>query len=155
MTNEKTIKQTILHLTGKQSYKGFNYVVYGIALSIEDSEQLKYISKSLYIDIASKFNTSQKNVERNVRTVIDVIWRNKNNELLKKICNGKVSSKPTNKNFFIMMSEYFIYLDDCDEIAAGMDSNFDNELKAIKEYFDPLYNNLIDKINELIAMHKD
>lgn len=154
MTKEKTIKQIILQLTGKQSYKGFSYVIYGISLTIDDRKRLQFISKSLYIDIAAKFNTSWQNVERDIRTVIDVIWRNKNNELLKKICKGKVTDKPNNKDFFILMSEYINYIEENDEIAASSDVQFNEEFKVFKEYMNPVYNNFIEKIDEQIVVQE-
>lgn len=140
MYYDKIIKQTVLQLTRKQSYKGFSFVTYGLYLTLNDKSRLNHISKSLYIDIASKYNTTWQNVERNIRTLIDVIWRDKDNELLHKICHGNIIKKPNNKDFFILLSDYILNIEEI-EIAAT-NNNILNE--NFKQYLNGICNNIAE-----------
>lgn len=85
MEYENVISAVLRYLGVGQSYQGYEYVVDGIRLVLEDSDRLKYITKSLYPDIAKKYHTSWNCVERNIRTVIDVIWRQDNEKYLLEI----------------------------------------------------------------------
>ena len=46
-------------------------------------------------------------MERNIRTIVDSIWKTDNVELLTQICNGNRIPRPANKEFFNLMCQYF------------------------------------------------
>lgn len=106
MDNEFLIKSILRQLGVGQSYQGYEYVIYGIQLVLQDKKRLEFVTKSLYPDIAVKYHTSWKCVERNIRTVIDVAWKEGDPGLILEICNGKNTSRPHNSQFFEMMYEY-------------------------------------------------
>ena len=65
--------------------------------------------KILYIDIAREFHTSDRCVERNIRKVIEVIWKKSeiNKTLILEIFGSKYESyKPSNKMFLELLYEY-------------------------------------------------
>lgn len=101
------IKSVLRRLGVKTSNQGYQYTAYGIFLVLKNKDSLAYITKSLYIDIAIEFHTSWKCVERNIRTIVDSIWKTDNVELLTQICNGNPISRPANKEFFNLMCQYF------------------------------------------------
>lgn len=106
----KLTAQSILHQLGVgKSYNGYKYIVYGIDLLEHDDVTLNGITKTLYIDIAKKYQTSHTCVERNIRTVIEVIWRraDSNHALLLKIFGERyLLHKPSNKMFLELLYEY-------------------------------------------------
>lgn len=106
MEREQCIRAIFRSLGVGRSYQGYEYVVYGLQLVLEDETRLKYITKSLYPDIAKKYHTSWGCVERNIRTVVDVVWREENEACLLEICGGRKIEKPKNGCFFELMSEY-------------------------------------------------
>ncbi len=108
MNYQEEIHKTLMKLGVKQSYSGYKFVVFGILNTINDIECLKYISKSLYMDIALKYNTTWQRVERNIRTVVSAIWKTDDKEMLKTICGDRVIKKPNNKEFFIILSDYIV-----------------------------------------------
>ena len=101
------IKSVLRRLGVKTSNQGYQYTAYGILLALKNKDSLAYITKSLYIDIAIEFHTSWKCVERNIRTIVDSIWKTDNVELLTQICNGNRIPRPANKEFFNLMCQYF------------------------------------------------
>lgn len=110
MTYEQIIISTLDSLGVSRSYTGYDYVVHGLLLIIEDRERLDCITKSLYLDIASHFHTSWNCVEKNMRTVVTSVWESHNTELLDLIFNkSNRDRKPTNKEFMKYMYDYVIH----------------------------------------------
>ena len=110
MTYEQIIISTLDSFGVSRSYTGYDYVVHGLLLIIEDRERLDCITKSLYLDIASHFHTSWNCVEKNMRTVVTSVWESHNTELLDLIFNkSRRDRKPTNKEFMKYMYDYILY----------------------------------------------
>lgn len=113
MPTENEIKNTLRRLGVKTSNHGYSYITHGILLTLQDKSYLEYITKNLYVDIAHHFNTSDSCVERNIRTVVEAIWKTEDTELLMEICNGvSIPKRPANKKFFELMYDYFTRIPD-------------------------------------------
>lgn len=109
MDYKQIIISTLDSFGVNRSYTGYNYVVHGLLLIIEDNERLDCITKYLYLDIAKHFHTSWGCVEKNMRTVINCIWNSSNEGLLELIFNKSSQDKrPTNKHFLKCMYDYVI-----------------------------------------------
>ena len=92
---------------------GYNYIIYGLVLLLENDGRTLNIIKSLYIDIAKHYNTSWNCVEKNIRYMVKSIWTPLNDELLMRIFNKSASDqRPVNKEFFNKMYEYISGLTD-------------------------------------------
>ena len=85
MNYRRTITSILDSLGANKSYTGYDYVVYGLLLMLEDKESVTCITKSLYIDIAKQYNTTWNCVEKNIRTVVKSVWNSMNSDLLKLI----------------------------------------------------------------------
>lgn len=85
------------------NYAGFFYVSHAISLSLSDMENLLLVTKRLYPEIAKHYHTSSKNVERNIRTVIDIAWDN-NPQLLPQLAKGSLLGKPTTSEFIAILT---------------------------------------------------
>lgn len=92
------------------TYSGCRYIIYGISLMSENVDCINYITKSMYIDIAKEYHTSWNCVEKNIRTVVNVIWNSNNKQLLSEIFGETQCKKPTNRDFFIHLYAYIIKL---------------------------------------------
>lgn len=109
MNYRRTITSILDSLGANKSYTGYDYVVYGLLLMLEDKESVTCITKSLYIDIAKQYNTTWNCVEKNIRTVVKSVWNSMNSDLLKLIFKRSTKEKkPTNKEFFKYMYDYII-----------------------------------------------
>ena len=100
----------VLHQLGiGKSYSGYDYILYAIELIEQNESVLTGITKILYIDIAREFHTSDRCVERNIRKVIEVIWKKSetNQTVILEIFGSKYKVyKPTNKEFLELLYEY-------------------------------------------------
>ena len=77
--------QKLLYRLGlTANYRGFFYISYAIALCIEKEERLLFVTKWVYPEVAKKYGTNWKAVERGIRTGSGVMW-SENRPLLEKI----------------------------------------------------------------------
>lgn len=76
------------------NYIGYQYLIEGICLGLEDEKRLQGITKTIYLELALKYHSSIGSVERNMRTVINAIWRKKP-ELFKEVIKYPFDSKPS------------------------------------------------------------
>ncbi len=99
----------ILHELGVPSHiKGYQYIREGISVIYERPEVVGGITKELYPDIASKFNTTVSRVERAIRHAIEVSWNRGNWQLMEEIFGHSVDidkAKPTNSEFIVTVAD--------------------------------------------------
>lgn len=99
----------ILHELGIPSHiKGYQYIREGILILYERPEVVGGITKELYPDIASKFNTTVSRVERAIRHAIEVSWNRGNWDLMEEIFGHSVDidkAKPTNSEFIVTVAD--------------------------------------------------
>lgn len=85
----------------------FPYVVYMVERVAEDPEQIRLITKRLYRDTAKYFKLKDsRNVERDVRTLIQVCWDRGDRDFLDHIAGCHLAKRPTNSSFIDMLAAY-------------------------------------------------
>ena len=99
----------ILHELGIPSHiKGYQYIRESIILLYNRPEIVGGITKELYPEIASKFNTTVSRVERAIRHAIEVSWNRGNIDLMEEIFGHSVDidkAKPTNSEFVVTLAD--------------------------------------------------
>ena len=65
------------------------------------------MSRRLYPDVAEKLNCTPGCVERNIRTVIDLAWRN-NPDYLSELAGYKLTQSPNVKQFLDILVTYLL-----------------------------------------------
>ena len=108
--NNNYMKETERLLRGlgvNSYYKGFWQTAYAVQLAIENPESMTYICKGLYIDVAVHFHTSVCCIERNIRTVKQVIWSYGDRELIQEVFGDKAKGNiPNNSRFIDFLARY-------------------------------------------------
>lgn len=100
--HNKNIERLIRQLGATGNYKGFQYLLHGITLSIDNPGLLTYIYKGLYVDVAKDFRTTVGCVERDLRTIKCIMWQYGDKELLRKIFgDAALNPKPVSNAEFI------------------------------------------------------
>lgn len=75
--------QILLNSTGVSShYLGYHYLIRSVELASQDPNRLSCIQKEIYLTIAFEYTTTISSVERDIRTVRDVMMRNGARHLL-------------------------------------------------------------------------
>lgn len=99
----------ILHELGIPSHiKGYQYIREGVSIIFERPETIGGITKELYPELASKFDTTVSRVERAIRHAIEVSWNRGDWELMEEIFVHSVDidkAKPTNSEFIVTVAD--------------------------------------------------
>ena len=99
----------ILHELGIPSHiKGYQYIREGVSIIFERPETIDGITKELYPELASKFDTTVSRVERAIRHAIEVSWNRGDWELMEEIFGHSVDidkAKPTNSEFIVTVAD--------------------------------------------------
>lgn len=106
MKTAKKVEGLIRRLGANGSYIGFDFTVAAVTKTIEDRSLLLYITKGVYLEVAVENRTSIKCVERDIRTVIEVIWKFGDRGLLNQIAGRKLSDRPNNREFIDMLARF-------------------------------------------------
>ncbi len=99
----------ILHELGIPSHiKGYQYIREGINILYDRPETVGGITKELYPELASKFDTTVSRVERAIRHAIEVSWNRGSWDLMEEIFGHSVDvdkAKPTNSEFIVTIAD--------------------------------------------------
>ena len=99
----------MLHELGMPAHiKGYQYIRDGIVMIYNNPDIIGGITKELYPDVASKYNTTVSRVERAIRHAIEVSWNRGNWDLMEEIFGHSVDidkAKPTNSEFIVTIAD--------------------------------------------------
>lgn len=99
----------LLHSLGVPSHiKGYQYIRESIYMMYSSKEMIGGITKEIYPEIASRFDTTASRVERAIRHAIEVSWSRGDYELMEEIFGHSVDydrAKPTNSEFIATLAD--------------------------------------------------
>lgn len=107
--NLEALVTNIIHEVGVPAHiKGYQYLREAIIMVVNDIDVINQITKSLYPQIARKFNTTPSRVERAIRHAIEVAWGRGDQKVVENIFGYTISAakgKPTNSEFIAMIAD--------------------------------------------------
>lgn len=99
----------MLHELGMPSHiKGYQYIREAISMVYDNPEIVGGITKELYPELASRFDTTVSRVERAIRHAIEVSWNRGDWDLMEDIFGHSVDidkAKPTNSEFIVTVAD--------------------------------------------------
>ena len=102
MTN---LQEHLWHLGVGRRLKGYKMTVLAVNLAIEDEERLLCAQEFLYKPIAAKLGCDFRNVERDIRTVIEHAWRT-NPSYLVHLAGYPLAYPPTVRQFLDILVSF-------------------------------------------------
>jgi len=106
-TYDKLAMKQLSNLGVFANYTGYFHAVYALELSLQEPHRLQYVGKELYPEMAKHFKTSITCIERNIRTICSVAWKN-NAALLSEMAGYPLSKKPSNSEFLAIILAYIM-----------------------------------------------
>ncbi len=107
--NLEALVTNVIHEVGVPAHiKGYQYLREAIIMVVNDIDVINQITKSLYPQIAYKFDTTPSRVERAIRHAIEVAWGRGDQQTVEKIFGYTISAakgKPTNSEFIAMIAD--------------------------------------------------
>ena len=85
------------------NYTGFFQTASAVRLCMEQPERLLLVTKWVYPDVARQYKTSWKAVERNIRTVNGLVWK-QNRPFLEKLAGRELPHKPSNAQLLAILA---------------------------------------------------
>ena len=99
----------MLHELGMPSHiKGYQYIREAISMVYYNPDIVGGITKELYPELATKFDTTVSRVERAIRHAIEVSWNRGDWDLMEEIFGHSVDidkAKPTNSEFIVTVAD--------------------------------------------------
>lgn len=99
----------LLHSLGIPSHiRGYQYIRESVYMMYENPDMIGGITKSIYPEIAMRFDTTASRVERAIRHAIEVSWARGDYELMEELFGHSVDydrSKPTNSEFIATLAD--------------------------------------------------
>ena len=94
----------LLHGLGvTPNYAGYFQTAYAIGLCMEEPERLTLVTKLVYMEVAKKYRTTWKAVERNIRTVASAVWERRP-EALQALMGRSLNSSPHASQFLAALT---------------------------------------------------
>ena len=108
--NELRVKVSdMLHNLGVPSHiKGYQYIRDGILMMYKEPTMLKGITKEIYPELATRYQTTSSRVERAIRHAIEVSWTRGDYRLMERYFGNSLDyekSKPTNAEFIVTLTD--------------------------------------------------
>lgn len=99
----------LLHSLGIPSHiKGYQYIRESVYMMYENPDMIGGITKTIYPEIAIRFDTTASRVERAIRHAIEVSWARGDYDLMEELFGHSVDydrSKPTNSEFIATLAD--------------------------------------------------
>ncbi len=118
---ELKTKELLFWLGITPKYRGFYFTAHAVSLCCQQPERLLFITKWIYPDVAKRYGTNWQSVERNIRTIVEIIWKY-NPEKLEQIAMRELMHRPSNSDFISILLMYIFrqYPDACAESKAAI-----------------------------------
>lgn len=85
------------------NYTGFFYMAYAVILCTKQPECLLLVTKWLYPEVAKQYGTNWRAMERSIRTVNSIIWR-ENRPLLEELACRSLKQRPRSAQLLSMLA---------------------------------------------------
>lgn len=102
VSNSK-VYDLLYHLGVTANYTGFFHTAYAVSLCAEQPDRLLLVTKWLYPEVAKQYGTNWKAVERNIRTVGCIIWR-ENRPRLERLARRPLAQKPRSAQMLAILA---------------------------------------------------
>ena len=109
MVASSAICDLLYQLGISANYKGFLHTAYAVSLCVEQQDRLLLVTKWLYPDVARKYGTNWKAVERNIRTVSTIAWKH-NLPLLESLSHRHLDRRLRSAEFLAVLFLSLIHI---------------------------------------------
>ena len=104
--NMQLIYETLRSLGLTSKYQGYQQLAEATKIVLENDNFMLNVTKNIYPEVAFRLKVTSQSVERNIRTAIEVCWRQSGPEGFSKIAGCNITRIPTNAEFIDMFAFY-------------------------------------------------
>lgn len=105
---KKSLEALLRQAGVNKCYVGYSFFTEAVFMALEDPSRLTGIQKKIYLPISERHNVSMFQLEKDIRTIRDVVMRNGGYELLEELtgCHFPRNSLPYPKELIEIFAEY-------------------------------------------------
>ena len=100
----REVQELLRRLGLTERYVGFFYTACAVELCMDQPERLMFVTKWIYPDVAKRYQTNWTAVERSIRTVRGMLWKN-NRQGLEFLVGRPLTEKPGAAQYLAMLAE--------------------------------------------------
>lgn len=89
------------------NYRGYKNTVIAVNLIVNNMDRLEAVTKEVYYEVARQCGCKWSSVERNIRTVVQRVWRI-NPKMLIEMAGYPMTEPPTVSEFLEIISNYIM-----------------------------------------------
>ena len=89
------------------NYIGYYYAAHAVLLSMHQPRRLVQVTKWIYPAVAKHYETTAYAVERNIRTVVNMVWQN-HREVFESVFEMRLKNKPGNAQFLAIITSHMM-----------------------------------------------
>lgn len=93
------------------NYRGYKNTVLAVNLIVSNMDRLEAVTKEVYYEVARQCGCKWSSVERNIRTVVQRVWRI-NPKMLIDMAGYPMTEPPTVSEFLEIISNYIVRTED-------------------------------------------
>ncbi len=111
ITTDEKISEIFISIGIPPHIKGYAYLREAIKMTVNNPYIINSVTKQLYPNVATMFNTTSSKVERAIRHAIEVAWNRGRIEAINAIFGARVylgTEKPTNSEFIALVADKLI-----------------------------------------------
>ena len=105
MSNTQLLNETLQSLGISKCYKGYRQLLLSVELALDDENRLICITENIYHQVADMCGCNHCQVERNIRTVAQHIWKH-NSEKLMEIAGYTLNAQPSVSELISILVTY-------------------------------------------------
>ncbi|MCE5235737.1 MAG: sporulation initiation factor Spo0A C-terminal domain-containing protein [Clostridiaceae bacterium] len=103
------VETELLKLGATPDYVGYRYLVTAILKCIRDESLLYAITTRLYKEIAEEYSTTPINVERGMRTLISILWLERDHDKFAQLMGRRYETPPGNGKLIGVLSRRLLF----------------------------------------------
>ena len=111
------VTESLRRLGILRTYLGHRAVLAAVQLALEDESRLHQVTKGIYMEAARRCGQNWSAVERNIRTVITVVWE-QNRAMLEGLARRPLLQRPCAAQFLSILSNSLL----CEQRAGPVQS---------------------------------
>lgn len=102
----QAIEELLDELNFDRKLKGYPGIRCAVSLALQDENCMFNITEMIYRAVAADQNTTWKNAEKNMRTLIEKFWKTDGKSRMKSVFHFDYEKKPTPGQMIDMISDY-------------------------------------------------
>lgn len=95
-------QELLLRLGVPSNTKGFRQAAWAVGLCAAQQERLALVTKWLYPDVARRYGTNWRAVERNIRSASAIAWE-RNRPMLEALAQRPIARRPRSSEFLSLL----------------------------------------------------